>query len=96
MLRYWAGLTAVVDDPLLDIHNNRAERSVRGVVLGRKNHYGARSEAGTQAAAILYSLVESTKLAEVGPSMYLMLAVKRAIETPGTVLLPHQLAAALQ
>src|SRR5690606_31621968 len=80
--------------PVKGIHNNRTERALRGVVLGRKNHYGSRSEAGTHAAAILYSLIESAKLADVDPSLYLMFAVKRAIEKPGAVSLPHQVAAA--
>jgi transposase len=90
MLSYWIGLTAFLDEPLLDIDNNRTERALRGMVIGRKNHYGSRSEAGTQAAAILYSLVESAKLCGVDPSEYLMLACMRAIEKDGSVLLPHQ------
>jgi hypothetical protein len=49
------------------IHNNRTERALRGMVLGRKNHYGSRSEAGTRAAAALYSLVESAKLLHLAP-----------------------------
>lgn len=95
LLDYWTGLTAFVDEPLLSIHNNLTERALRGMVIGRKNHYGSRSEAGTRAAAILYSLVESAKLAGVDPAKYLSLATMRAIEKPGSVLLPHQVAAAL-
>ncbi len=95
LLEYWQGLTAFVDDPLLAIHNNRTERALRGMVLGRKNHHGSRSEAGTKAAAILYSLVESAKLVGVDPSEYLTFATIRAIDKPGSVLLPHQMAAAL-
>jgi hypothetical protein len=33
--------------------------------LGRKNHYGSRSERGTEVAALFYSLIESAKLAGV-------------------------------
>jgi transposase len=93
MLEYWQGLTAFLEDPHLDIHNNRTERALRGMVIGRKNHFGSRSERGTKVAAIFYSLVESAKLCGVDPSFYLMKAAERAIDNPGAVLLPHELAA---
>jgi transposase len=32
-----------------------------GPVLGRKNHYGSRSQRGTEVAALFYSLIESAK-----------------------------------
>ena len=95
LLEYWSGLTVFVEEPQLAIHNNLTERALRGMVIGRKNHYGSRSEAGTRAAAILYSLVESAKLADLDPADYLLLATTRAIDKPGAILLPHQLAAAL-
>jgi transposase len=92
MLEYWQGLTAFLEDPHLDIHNNRTERALRGMVLGRKNHFGSRSERGTKVAAIFYSLVETAKLCGIDPSWYLMKAAERAIDNPGAVLLPHELA----
>lgn len=95
MLTYWKGLTAFLDDPHLGIDNNRTERALRGMVLGRKNHYGSRSEAGTKAAAVLYTLVESAKLAGVDPANYLQLVAMRALDKPGSILLPHQVAAAI-
>jgi transposase len=61
------------------------------VVLGRKNHYGSRSERGTRVAALFYSLIETAKLCGVEPRDYLLQAAKVAIEAPGTVLLPHDL-----
>jgi transposase len=91
MLEYWQGLTAFLEDPHLDIHNNQTERALRGMVIGRKNHYGSRSERGTKVAAIFYSLVESAKLCGVDPSLYLMKAAERAIDQPGAVLFPHEL-----
>ena len=92
MLKYWRGLTTFVDDPHVGIDNNPTERALRGMVLGRKNHYGSRSEAGTKAAAVLYSLVESARLVGVDPAEYLLLATARAIDKPGSMMLPHQLA----
>ncbi len=80
-----------VDDPRVPLDNNAVERSLRGVVLGRKNHYGSRSRRGTEVAALFYSLLESAKLAGVEPRAYLLYAVQRALAEPGTATLPHEL-----
>jgi transposase len=50
-------------------------------VLGRKNHYGSRSERGTEVAALFYSLIESAKLAGVEPDVYLRRAARLAIRS---------------
>jgi transposase len=85
------GLLRFLDDPNVPIDNNGTERCLRGVVLGRKNHYGSRSQRGTEVAALLYSLIESAKLAGVGPNTYLRAATMAALRGE-PVLLPHQLA----
>jgi hypothetical protein len=46
--------------------------------VGRKNHYGSRSERGTRTAALFYSLIESAKLCGVEPRAYLREATRRA------------------
>jgi len=38
---------------------NASDRALRGVFIGRKNHYGSRSRRGTEVAAICYGLLES-------------------------------------
>ncbi len=83
-------LLRFVSDPALDPDNNATERVIRGVVLGRKNHHGSRSERGTQVAALLYSLLDSAQLAGVNPHDYIRQAVHAAldgIEIP----LPHEI-----
>lgn len=92
MQKHWQGLTAFLDDPYLSIDNNATERALRGMVVGRKNHYGSRSQRGTYVAAILYSLVESAKLCQLDPFAYLLEVATRAIQKPGAVLLPHDFA----
>ncbi|MFI4978611.1 MAG: IS66 family transposase, partial [Solirubrobacterales bacterium] len=67
MLGLWSGLERFLDDPRIPVDNNATERAARGVVVGRKNHYGSKSERGTKVAAILYSLLETAKLAGVEP-----------------------------
>jgi hypothetical protein len=75
----------------MPLHNNLAERELRGVVVGRKNHYGSKSQRGTEVAAIFYSLLESAYLCGVDPKAYLAEAARRAIRAPGTVTLPQDL-----
>ena len=42
--------------------------------MGRKNHYASKSKRSTEAAAILYSLVETAKLNDIDPAAYLEIA----------------------
>jgi len=91
MLGLWTGLTRFLDDPRIPLDNNATERGLRGMVVGRKNHYGSRSKRGTEVAALFYSLIESAKLCGVEPKAYLLQAVRAALANPGTVTLAHAL-----
>src|SRR5438128_1941706 len=93
LLGLWAGLTCFLDNPCIPLDNNRTERGLRGVVLGRKNHYGSRSRRGTEVAALFYSLIESAKLCGVDPKRYLLTATRAALADRATVTLPHTLPA---
>ncbi len=88
MLELWQGLTRFLDEPRIPIDNNAAERALRGVVVGRKNHYGSKSKRGTEVAAVFYTLFETAKLSQVDPRVYLTQAARRAIAHPGAVTLP--------
>ena len=60
----WKGLTAFLENPVIPLHHNATERGLRGVVVGRKNHYGSRSQRGTEVAALFYaSLRQPSSLA---------------------------------
>ena len=89
MLSLWPGLTVFLTDPRVPLDNNAAERALRGVVVGRKNHYGSRSRRGAEVAAICYTLFETAKLAGVDPHRYVLEATRRAIASPGTATLPE-------
>ena len=91
MLGLWTGLTRFLDDPRVPLTNNLAERELRTVVVGRKNHYGSKSRRGTEVAAILYSLLETAQLIGVESKAYLTEATRRVIKQPDAVLLPHDL-----
>ncbi|MEM1023569.1 MAG: transposase [Myxococcota bacterium] len=57
---WWDHLTVFLDDPRVPLTSNAVERSLRGPVLGRNNHFGSRSQRGTEVAALFYSLIESS------------------------------------
>ena len=90
-LGIWERLTRFVDDPRIPLDNNATERSIRGPVVGRKNHYGSRSRSGTEAASRLYSILETCKLHDVDPAAYLHAAVTAADR--GELLVPWIFAA---
>ena len=70
-LTRWSALTLYLGDGRVEIDNNAAERSIRGIGLGRKNWLFAGSNAGGERAATFYSLVETAKLNGVDPQAYL-------------------------
>ena len=80
----------LLDRWALDPDNNATERVIRGVVLGRTNHQGSRSERGTQVAALLYSLIDSAQLADLNPHDYLRQAVHAALDGV-QIPLPHEI-----
>ena len=90
-LGIWDRLTRFVDDARIPLDNNATERAIRGPVVGRKNHYGSKSRRGTEVAATLYSILETTKLHGIDPAAYLTAAVLAADR--GETLLPWQFAA---
>jgi transposase len=61
-LAHWRALTRFLDDSLLEIDNNSAERALRCVALGRRNYLFAGADSGGDRAAAIYSLVGSAKL----------------------------------
>lgn len=91
MIKLWAGLTVFLEDPRVPLDNNAAERSLRGVVIGRKNHYGSKSKRGTEVAALFYTLFETAKLSGIDPRAFVTLAANRAVAEPGAVTLPSDL-----
>ncbi|MBX3190707.1 MAG: IS66 family transposase [Labilithrix sp.] len=91
MSNRWSRATLFLEHPDVPLDNNGAERALRGVVLGRKNHYGSRSRRGTEVAALFYSLIESAKLAAIEPADFLRHAAESAL-AGAEPLLPHEIA----
>jgi hypothetical protein len=80
----WHKLTRFLEHPELELSNNLAENSMRGVALGRKNwiHIGS-EQAGPKVAAIL-SVIESCRRMKLPVREYL------ASVLPGLANLPLQ------
>jgi len=70
-LSQWTQLTVFADDGRVEIDNNGIERDIRGIATGRKNWLFAGNEAGGQRAAVMYTLIESCRAADVDPFAYL-------------------------
>lgn len=66
----WQALQRFVDDGRLRIDNNGAERQLRIVAVGRNNWLFAGSMAGAERTALMYSLVQSCRLAGAEPFAY--------------------------
>jgi transposase len=67
----WAKLNAFLLDGRLEIDNNRAERSIKPFVIGRKNWLFANTPKGAKASSVIYSLVETAKENGLNPFAYL-------------------------
>jgi transposase len=78
----WDALTLFSRDGRVEIDNNSAERSIRPVVLGRRNYMFAGSDAGGQRAAIIYSLIGTALLNAVEPYAYLRHVLERIADHP--------------
>ena len=64
-------LMRFLEDGKIEIDNNAAERAMRSVALGRKNWMFAGSDNGGNTAATFYTIIETAKLNNVNPWLYL-------------------------
>ena len=70
-LNHWKELSNFLLDGRLELSNNRAERSIKSFVIGRKNFLFCITPRGAQASATIYSIVESAKENGLKPFEYL-------------------------
>ena len=98
-LSRWRALVRYIDDGLLEIDNNPAERALRCVALGRKNYLFVGADSGGERAAAIYSLIGSAKLNGLDPELYLRTVLAQIADHPINRiadLLPWNLATSLQ
>ncbi len=80
----WPSLKCFLLDGRVPIDNNACERAIRPVAVGRKNFLFAGSERGGEAAAILYSVIGSCRLADVDRWEYLSDVLVRVATHPAS------------
>ena len=74
----WPYLIRYLEDGRLELSNNRAERSIKPFVIGRKNFLFANTPLGAKAGAIIYSLIETAKENGLDPYRYLLWVLEQA------------------
>lgn len=94
-INQWPQLIKFLDDPVMPLTNNEAERSIRQVVMGRKNFYGSRSIDGADLAAQMYTIIESCKKFEIDPRHYILETLKASAAKQKT-LTPYKFALKLR
>lgn len=70
-LNRWDGLCRFLDDGRIEIDSNTVERSIRPLALNRKNALFAGSDQGGDYWAVIASLIETCKLNEIDPQVWL-------------------------
>ena len=78
LLEQWPYLVRYLEDGRLELSNNRAERSIKPFVMGRKNFLFCNTPGGAQSSAVLYSLIETAKETDLDPYRYLLWVLERA------------------
>ena len=78
----WQALTRFCQDGRIELDNNTAERSIRAIVLGRRNYLFAGADTGGERAANIYSLIGTCLLNGIEPYAYLRHVLERIAEHP--------------
>jgi len=79
-----ASLMTYLRDGRVPIDNNACERSIRPIAVGRRNWLFAGSVRGGEAAATIYTLIESCKAVDVHPVEYLTDVLSRLATHPAS------------
>ncbi len=80
-LGQWPKLIRYLDDGHLSIDNNRAERAIKPLVIGRKNWLLSTNPNGAEASAMLYSIVETAKANGLSLQILQMLACSESAQS---------------
>ena len=66
-LSRWERLTRFLDDGRIKLDNNSVERSIRPIILNRKNALFAGSDDGSEHCVVIASVIETCKLNDGDP-----------------------------
>ena len=70
-LNRWPALLVYLDHPFVEISNNASERSIKPMVISRRNWLFAGSEEGGHTAATIMSIIETCKRLRINPFEYM-------------------------
>src|SRR3954454_22560308 len=76
---HWKGLIRFLDDGRFELDTNSVERAMRPVALGRKNALFAGADSGGKHWAIVATLIQTAKLNNVEPLVWLTDVLKRIV-----------------
>jgi transposase len=82
MLKRWTAFSRFLADGRICLTNNAAERTLRGIALGRKSWLFAGSDRGGERAAFMYSLIVTAKLNDIDPQAWLADVLARIADHP--------------
>jgi hypothetical protein len=78
----WPTLVHFLENGSIPVHNNRAERTIRPVAMGRKSWLFAGSQAAGTRAAQIMSLLETAKMNGLEPHAWLTDVLSRLPSWP--------------
>ena len=76
-LRHWQALVRYTESGILEPDNNRLERAIRPIAVGRANFMFVGSPRGGRAAATMYSLLGTCRLNGIEPYAWLKDTLER-------------------
>lgn len=82
LLNDWQGFTTFLSDGRICLSNNAAERQVRGIARGRKAWLFVGSDRGGERAAMMYTLINTARLNDVDPLLWLTDVLARIADLP--------------
>ena len=74
----WKTFDPFFEDGRIELTNNRAERSIKPFVMGRKNWLFCNTKNGAVASETYYSLIETAKFNGLNPYEYLLYVLRKA------------------
>ena len=83
LIRHWTGLTVFVNNPLVPMDNNAAERALREAVLGRKSYYGSRSVWSGQLTSHLFTIYATLEQNNINPHDWMLEYLKACANNNG-------------
>lgn len=78
-LNHWDGLSLFLRNGRVEVDSKAIERSMRPIAMGRRNSLFSGSEGGAESWAILSSIVNTAKLHELDPQLYLADVLERIV-----------------